>query len=323
MNDLSALETLDGYRRWFTDVEFWQPYINKVCFRHALKPSAPLRIGVPGTYPTFIVAERWVIKFFGRLFAGAASYAAEKEAGRLVACGRGIPAPPIIAAGELNRAGWPWPYLIYPFISGASLGEQAGLLDPAGWVGLAGQLGAMVRRLHALPLAGSAVFPDHYEEYRAFLTKQRAVCLQNHRQWRRLPGRLIEQIDAFLAPVDDLIDMPRAAHLIHADFTRDHLLGEVRNGQWNTRALIDFGDAMTGDLLYELTALHLDIFRADRRLLAAFLDAYGFSGYNRADFPRRAMSTALLHQWDVFGNLPEDMLRLSSLDDLANAIWQI
>jgi hygromycin-B 7''-O-kinase len=39
--------------------------------------------------------------------------------------------------------------------------------------------------------------------------------------------------------------------------------------------LIDFGDAMVGDLHYELAALHLDLFDCDKRLLRQFLDHYG------------------------------------------------
>ena len=53
---------------------------------------------------------------------------------------------------------------------------------------------------------------------------------------------------------------------------------------------------MTGDLLYELAALHLDLFAGDPRLLAAFLDAYGLPAAQRADLPRKALATALLHR---------------------------
>ncbi len=45
--------------------------------------------------------------------------------------------------------------------------------------------------------------------------------------------------------------------------------------RWQTWALVDFSDARVGDLLYELVALHIDLFQLDTRLLRAFLEAYG------------------------------------------------
>ena len=83
MEELDLLDDINNYRRLFTSVEFWEPYVKEVCRRQNLIPDGPVRIGVPGTCPTFITAERWVIKFFGRLFEGGTAFAVEREAGRL------------------------------------------------------------------------------------------------------------------------------------------------------------------------------------------------------------------------------------------------
>jgi len=293
----------------------------EVCRRRGLAADGPLHTGVPGTCPTFMVGQQWVVKFFGRLFDGSRSFNVEREAGRLAALDPAIPAAQIHASGELGGPDWPWPYLIFSYIPGKSLGEQIEQVSFTARLQIAREMGALVRRLHALPLADSAVFPSTHTDYIQFLDNQRANCLQNQRAWGTLPARLLDQIEDFIPPLARLVNTRRPPHLIHADLTLDHLLGQVVDGRWTTLALIDFGDAMTGDLLYELSALHLDMFGADPRLLEAFLDTYSLPDEERASLPRRAMAAALLHQFNVLAGLPAEMLTVDSLAELAQRIW--
>jgi aminoglycoside phosphotransferase (APT) family kinase protein len=179
----------------------------------------------------------------------------------------------------------------------------------------------MIRRLHSLPLEGSAVFPNTHAAYRRFLAGQRAGLSERLRAWGSLPERLIVELEPYLPLLDELVDTRRPPHLIHADLTGDHLLGTVENDRWHTSALIDFGDARTGDLLYELSALHMDMFRGDRRLLSAFLDSYGLPVAARAGLPRRALATALLHQFDLFGGITEILNQSPSLEALAQRLF--
>jgi Ser/Thr protein kinase RdoA (MazF antagonist) len=121
-----------------------------------------------------------------------------------------------------------------------------------------------------------------------------------------------------------LIDRRAPVHLIHADLTADHLLGELCNGKWVTRGIIDFGDAMVGNLLYELVALHLDLFRCDKHLLGIYLDAYGVNHAFRKALPRKAMSVTLLHRFDVLVSLPPGWLKdAPTLDHLAAVLWDL
>jgi hygromycin-B 7''-O-kinase len=338
MDSLNDLEHQDGYVRLFTAVPFWSPYVRAVCQRHGLLPAeqaaaCKVRTGVAGTCPVFMVDERWVVKFFGRLFDGAAACAAEQAAGRLVGLDPAIRTARLVGSGALNEPGvdWPWPYLIYEYIPGVSFGEALEQISLADRLQTARELGDTVRRLHALPLAGSPVFRPSYQPYLAFLREQRAQVTQRQREWDRLPAHLLAQIEDFLPPLEALVDFSHPPHLIHADLTRDHLLGRFEfdptgSSSWRSLAVIDFGDARTGDLLYELSALHLDLFSGDLRLLAAFLEAYGLSPAERADLPRKALSTALLHQFNVFASLPEalrtEIRQVPSLADLAERLWQ-
>jgi Ser/Thr protein kinase RdoA (MazF antagonist) len=81
--------------------------------------------GKSGTYPTFIVDERWVIKFFGQQFEGQAAFKIEQEAARLVQRDGGIPVPKILQSGRLfaENENCEWPYLIFEYLPGTSIGD--------------------------------------------------------------------------------------------------------------------------------------------------------------------------------------------------------
>lgn len=324
---LQVLETLDGYRRYFMDVAFWQRYVRQVCWAHRLGGSGLVRGGVVGTYPTFIVDERWVVKFFGRLFDGQASFQVERAAAELLAQQTALPVPGLAAAGELFAHGpkWHWPYLVYAYVPGISLGEvyaQVGFDDR---LRLAVWLGEATRRLHALPLPQEGVFAAaSWEEYRGFMQAQRALCVENHRRWGHLSPGLAEQLAEFLPLLVEAGTLPgEQPHLIHADLTADHVLGRLQGGRWQTLGIIDWGDSRVGSLLYELVALHLDLFRGDKRLLRAYLEAYGLPPAWREDFARRAMATTLLHQFDVLAGVSKRCCMAGSLDVLADDLWGI
>ena len=114
--------------------------------------------------------------------------------------------------------------------------------------------------------------------------------------------------------------------MIHADLTADHLLGRLENGQWTPLGLIDFGDAMIGNLYYELLALYLDMFRCEKPLLRAFLETYGLDESARRQFPQKAMTTLLLHRFNVPYGIAAHYpaaLKAPTLDDLAILLWDL
>ncbi len=321
---LAPLDVIEEYRRLFTNVRLWQPFVRAVCSRHGLVPCKQIRVGIPGTCPAFIVEERWVVKFFGRLFDGASSYAAEQAAGHAALADPRIRTANLRAWGNLavepDDDRWPWPYLVFDYIDSVSVGEVWQDLAADQKLRIARQMGEMVRALHQLPLPEQGPFPNSHEPYRQFLADQRAGCVARHREWGTLPERLIDQIEGYLPPLDALVDQNRPPHLIHADLTGDHLLGRVESGRWQTLALIDFGDSRTGGFLYELAALHLDMFHGEKAALGAFLNAYGTP--LGSDFPRRALATCLLHQFNVFWPLPAAILQQATLESLASALFE-
>jgi hygromycin-B 7''-O-kinase len=333
LTDLSAadlfdqLENIEGYRRYFADPVVWRPTVEQVCKRHALSPVGAVRIGVPGTCPTFIVEDRWVVKFFGRLFDGGHCWQVELELGKW-AGGLALPFPEIVAEGQLFKGGegWHWPYLVFEYVPGESIGEvfqQVGLEDK---LALARWMADLTRRMHQAALPVSDIFQPAWDTFTGLLQKQRSGCWQSFRKWGCLPEHLSVQLDDFLLPVDELVDSRSTPHLIHADLTADHVLGRLEGGRWHSLALIDFGDAMIGNLYYELVAVHLDLFHGDKRLLAAYLDAYGLDEAARRKLPVRAMNMALLHRFNVLGPVFErdpGLCQVSTLSELADVLWNV
>ena len=94
--NLQILHTDTGYRRHFMDLDFWRPYVTYVCQRDQLSQTPNIRIGQVGTYPTFIVDDCWILKFFGRNFDGDTSYQTELDVNRLVTNSERIPAPALV-----------------------------------------------------------------------------------------------------------------------------------------------------------------------------------------------------------------------------------
>jgi aminoglycoside phosphotransferase (APT) family kinase protein len=165
---------------------------------------------------------------------------------------------------------------------------------------------AALRDLHAVPVPTGAFWQ------RDWIGEWRATCVERQRRWRLLPPHLIDQIDEYL-----LVPPDADRRLLHADLHDHHAF--VQHGR--LVGIVDWGDAIVADPYYELPALHLGTFDADRHVLAAFLDGYGWP--SDADFTRRAMSMALLYQFDVLHPVARtmDLAAVPTLDALADLIW--
>jgi Ser/Thr protein kinase RdoA (MazF antagonist) len=203
-----------------------------------------------------------------------------------------------------------------------------GQLSEETWMTVADQMGVFMRGLHNATSNGQPIIHIQasnrgWEVFADFLEKQRCQCLANHQLWQDLPGHLIEQLPAFLPRVDELIDLSCSPHLIHADLTADHVLGRQVNHDWQTLAIIDWGDARVGNILYELVALHLDLFRANRRLLQRCLEAYHLPAFYQSDFPRKALSMVLLHQFPMPVQVYAPYQQVPSLNQLAESLFAV
>jgi hypothetical protein len=331
---ISMLTDRAGYADHFMDLNLWEPHLRNACAWHGFSPAA-IKPGIPGTFPTFIVelndAEATesqravVIKFLGPLFEGIESFNIERDLGHWLQ-GHALPiaSPGILAHGQLDQD---WKYLIFEHIAGVSIGQVREALSQSDWFSIARHMGEYIKQLHSLTSQYPSKLPGSIqpstEKFSRFIQQQLVTCRENHQTWNDLPAHWIAQIEDFVLPLDQLIDFTAPAHLIHADLTSDHLLGRMGVGGWHTLAVIDWGDAMTGNLLYELVSLQVDLFRTDKVLLQACLDAYGLPGFYRQDFPRKALSMVLLHQFPMPAKFYAPYLQLKSLQELAECLFAL
>lgn len=324
---LDPLTQHDEYVARFRDAALWAPYVREVCARHDLDAPEPIRAARSGSSPVFSVADRWLVKFFDPTFNDLNSFQSERACARLLTAHPVLPFPTLLGEGALDHPGalWPWPYLIFAYLPGVEIGEVYAQISHDQHMQLAHELGGWIRAFHDLPLPDDPAITPGWDGYLAELRRPYQHSEAHNRAYASLPERFYPQMADFILPPEQLILPGEQPHLVHADLTSEHLLGRMENGRWHTLALIDFADAATGSLLYELCALHLDLFRFDRRLLTVFLDGYGYTGPRGAWLARRAMSTALLHHFDVLYRLRErpDLTGAGSLEELALRLWEV
>ncbi len=336
------------YAQHFMNTRLWEPLVRQVCSLHGFACQV-VTPGIAGTFPTFIASPAprgsglahpsVVIKFFGRLYDGVAAFEIEITMGRFCSTATlPIPSPAILASGRVDED---WQYLVFERIQGIRIGDARAHLCRDAWTRVSTQVGRFLNSLHTktaheLPSLTEARHATGWQPFLDFLSGQIDGCKARHLTWRDLPHDLAYQIPEYLLPLDQLIDLSAPAHLIHADLTADHLLGNMipsplrkrtmqessaEEMDWESLAVIDWGDARSGNILYELVAPHVDLFHADRALLKTCLDAYGLPEFYRSDFTRKLMCMLLLHQFPMPGWLYAPHQDARTLDELSERLF--
>ena len=316
-----AIASDEDYARRLGDGALWEPLARAALDRAGLEQPAQLRPARPlGTYPTLLSDTGLVVKLFGDRWAGPQSHQAELWAYHILD-GHDLPVPRLVAAGQLfpDATGtWPWPFLIVTRLQGATYAALSATLDPAARRQVAGDLGRLLRRLHALPLTGGRLAPS-WNRFLALLRRRRGQAPQDHRRWEVLPPGLCRQLDGWLPDPDALVDTGRPPCFVHGDLHDEHVFLDPISRR--LAGIIDFTDVHAGDPRYDLVALHFGTFRTDKALLGACLDAYGWQE-RPASWPRDMLALTLLHDFNMFGpGMP--LGRFATLDDLADAIWNL
>ncbi|SCF82047.1 phosphotransferase family protein [Streptomyces sp. Ncost-T10-10d] len=282
------------------DLGFWQPYIAEILKRHGLSvPGEEAVSGTGGTFPTYIYGDI-VVKLFGRLPSWRGGHVAERAAQNLLATDSAIAAPRLLGEGRLfDDPADPWPYLITTRMPGVSL-ESTTEVTAEQRLEIARELGRQVRRVHDLSPSGIVSDLD------LPALDVTAACARSS-----LPAHLVAQVETYLhelRPFDRVV--------VHGDLTARHTF--LDGGRF--AGIIDWGDTMVTDRHYELCQVHRDVFRCDKTLLRAFLDAGEWPV--EKDFARQAMGLALHrqargvaqhHTMDVF----EPVAALLPLQDIA------
>jgi hygromycin-B 7''-O-kinase len=283
------------------DASYWGAYVDMAVAGSRL-PTDRLEVPFVGTFPTFLVGEL-VVKLFGEAFDGARCYETELAMYGLLADHSEIPAPSLVAVGELfpGAEEWSWPYLVTRRLSG----EPVRVLDRSrsDLTAIASRLGEVAGQLHRL-------IPPAPIASREVISALRRSAPERLKRFG-LPRHLLEQVPEYL---DDGLAPPV---LVHADITADHVFLD----RGRLEGIIDWGDAMVADRYYEFVAVYLDALAGSPELFRAFLDGYGLREDDHLG--SRCLRGILEFQFDAIKRVKQlvNLDSVANLDELAERLY--
>jgi len=332
------------YFKYKSDVRYFRVALHTILKKHDLYKERPYILAFQGGQnPAFWVDGDVVIKIVMPQFGGVNSYKIELEALSLLTKIKHQfnNIPYLIANGELytnddfNYATRPWlfPYTIQNFIKGRPIVQIYEFLTPELKEKAATFLGNFLKILHTVDINGTTFGKGekHWDMFKEFLYRQKRNCKTMYQETKLLNPTLISQLDNYLPNnLETLYQKVDKAVFLHADLTNEHLLCEysTENGEtvFEPVSVIDFGDSRSGDPIYELLPIHIDIFKCDKTMTMALMKAYGIERFDRESFSYRAMCYTILHEQDalrsVYFNRPE-WRDLQDMKELEKNLWDL
>jgi hygromycin-B 7''-O-kinase len=265
-------------------VDDWRPALQALAARHGL-PDEPLERFSSGCTPVFGVGLRYVVKFVPRHMAPVVQR--EAECLRYFADQTNLPVARLVAEGTLED----WYYVVSSRLPGEQFDRVWPRLNPPEQMRLAGDFGRLLRALHQIPVGalrpGGIVWAQFYDSAVASWTTRRDLD--------RLPETLRVDGPRFLAAAEAArTDGPVV--LLHGDLAPENALVEHDATGWRFSGLLDFGNAMAGDPLFDLTAPTVLLAPGQAEVVDRMLAGYGGLDSPRAGVLRtRLMALTLIH----------------------------
>lgn len=286
MQLLPEIADLEAYRAVYRDASVWLPAIREICRREGLDADA-LEQAPPGSHVVFRAGPRLLIKLFSRLWLSDA--VSERLALGRLASHPEVNVPRLLAEGSLEG----WPYMVLDPLPGIPLNQVWDQVELRDRLAVCETLGKTMSALHAVPTAG---LDELTVDWPAWLAERREGF--SGAQTER--GASPEWIESALAFLEEM--WPEVTQglpvLLNADITDEHVLLAKDGGRWRMTGLIDFGDAMLGDALYDFTAPLVSIIGRDSGLRRALMHGYGYPDTALdASLSRRMAAMGLLHQF--------------------------
>lgn len=314
----------EAYERSLQDAAFWAPYAKAALRLSGLPDEGEVRTHYPTTHVAALVNGVYLVKLHYEDWFGEDSFQTEREAYTLLAR-QELPIPELLAEGALYEDGWRWPFLAMTAMHGRSLRDLDGDADPQDLLRVATWLGRTLKDLHHVPTHdGERISLEIYADM-IQVREQRSH--RDHEQWGSLPPHLVEHVRDYVWEARKLIDPERETPVfLHGDLHAGNVFVDGEPGAIEPTGIVDFNDAYEGDPHYDLVAIHAKAFGADKRLLRALLDGYGWGELGK-QWPRRMMALTLAHDFDmiqpVADRYPEALAAVGSLDELATALWDL
>ena len=313
---LSEVRTKSEYEALQPDPDAWLPAGITIAERHRLPVDQLRRLG-QGTNVVFTAGDGTIVKLyppFERRFVDADVAVARLLEGRI-----GVETPRIMAHDELEG----WPYLVMTRLQGVELREIWPSLSRSDRLRLAREIGLLVARIHALPVAGLAGLEG---DWPGEVERRLAGAVERHRA-QGMPEPWLRQLPAFLARAQPLYPPDWKPAIVSGDIHDYHLMVAQRDGTWHISGLFDFDDSRIGFAEYDLAATALFLLNRDAALLHTFLDAYGYPRKSRDErLQRRLMAYTLLHRyrmWSWWRQAIVDDRTSTTFDQLAQVVYAL
>ena len=246
-----------------------QSIVEGACENAGLPPPLCVTVAPCGSNTVYLLDDQYVVKLYCPLFSREAGK--ERLACTLLADEAGVPAPQLIAHGATRLQGWD--YLVLTQVNGRPINEAWHTLTCQEQDNLVRQSGELMRRLHSVSVP-SLTYRQR-SEWSRFVARRTKTCLEirrnrDRRDWLCESGRTFVagfNIEAILS----------CRCLLHGDIGPRHVFVSRDQNSWNITGLIDFGDSVFGDPIYDLITLHLAVCHANPLLLKSLLQSYGWA----------------------------------------------
>ncbi len=310
---LPPVPDLEAYRQVRGDPTLWLPAFQAICSRHGIDGD-DLYAERTGSNMVFRAGDGPWIKLFPPLLDE--DFIRERTGLAAAADAADLDLPRLLHVGTFEG----WPYLVLSHVEGAALGTVWADLGEHDQIDLARQTGALLARLHTVDVAACEPIRA---DWPAWVAEQRAVAVDRQRS-HGLDDAWTAELARYVAALPPMVDPRDPPVFLHADVTDEHVFVVQRAGRWQVTGLIDFGDAMVGDRLYEFAAPLVFLGQRRPRLQRALLEGYGWDpAALDPQVIRRMVAWCCLHRWGRIveyggftpGKRPQD------LGELLDAIW--
>ncbi len=296
------------------ETALWLPAMRAICQRHNLPVDTLLRLG-DGTNVVFAAGEDYIIKLFPPYWQREVQ--ADRSVAEFVYSKLGINTPEIRVHGELEG----WPYLVMSRLQGIYLSDVWDTMEDQNRLDIVTELGELLARLHALPLAEFRGFEN---DWPAFMQQRVSDCQQHHRA-KGVTEYWLQQILGYLAQASPLYPTDYTPVLLSGDLHQYHLLVNEVHGRWRLCCFFDFDDARIGFHEYDLASAGLFMMLGCPHLLRAFLQAYGYAEEKLDErLTARLMVFTLLYRYRDLNWILEELVverSCATLEELGEAIY--
>jgi aminoglycoside phosphotransferase (APT) family kinase protein len=297
---LPTVDTEEELRAAIADAALWPRVARVVSARHGVSLDGIVQ--PPSSFPV-LVHRRHVLKLVPRRWR--AKLDAERAMlahlhGKLSA-----ETPAIVAEGDLDA----WGYVVMTRLEGRSARAAMKTTTDEERRAIVRAVGALIAEIHALDVP-SGIDAD----WPGLLARARTTCASRHAAGGADPT----WIAAIAARVADVEASGRAVPM-HADVHADHVLLDER---LRVTGLLDFGDAMAGDPVYDLVTPVTFFVRGRPDLFAALLEGYGASP--TPELLARGRALQILHRYSDLRRDVEMLVpsrRCTTLDEALAALW--